>query len=187
MPIELKDIVGWGVTGGLGLVSLWLNIQTRRDAKRTSRKQKERIWSLHQEDTVVPEAEGVLLRIHLEEPNMNRFRLISIKVQLPKRALVSEFENVFGHDGRYIGAKPIYWKNMIEPNIELKQDRRYAVDRATHLFFVKPASIKRLRNPTDRVRISIKLEEVSSSRSITRLNVTSEPIAWPSIQTTSVT
>lgn len=183
MAVETKDILGWFITGGLGAAGLLLNILSRRDAARKSKRDAEAVWSLHLHSGATQGATGQMFRLSLADLASNRYRLSSVKVIEPKGAKISHLNN--GRHDVNAGEIPdsytdsLVFDRDLEPGLRINP-QTMSVSRSSIsgvVFFADwPSATERKK--WSRLVVVISVNEISSSRRESRLTIRSQPIDW---------
>lgn len=180
LTIETKDLVGWGITGSLGLLSLVLNWQTRRDTKRRAAQEDDAMWSLRRTRDYVAE-DRFLFALTLRDPDQNRFRVNRLTLLRPRGGKISLASYETEADGQRRNvpvafAPAVMVEGDLRPDRVLRGGHAYNSDSATLLFFVSPPAGR--RSETSRLVVAIDSETISSSASRVRKKIHSEPIDW---------
>ncbi|WP_131803817.1 hypothetical protein [Methylorubrum salsuginis] len=190
MAVETKDLIGWAVTGGIGLWSLYLNWRTRRDTKKREKRQADAVWKLRRSKDPVTEG-GLTFLLTLKEPKENAFRMLSMQVLKPRGSLIAPAKGNWD-GGKFIGYSPKdYAKKWIvdadiKPDTRLRSGGPYTANESTFRFFVSETASWWLRRmKRRRLVVAVEVESISSSAEVMRLKIRSEEIDWTASATDS--
>lgn len=168
--VELKDVIGWAITGGIGSVALLLTLLTRRDARLAARKEREKISDLSPSAGAARGSAGRLFAVQVREPERNRFRFLSVRATKPRGVRLAFVDGSGKRGDVNAGAVP----GDFGPILDLATAQ---VRPGGFRFFAERASTD-TRNSSTALVIELELEEISSARRISRIPVTSQRIDW---------
>lgn len=191
LAVETKDVIGWTVTGGLGLISLYLNWCTRRDAIRRKSEEADLKWSIrfaHRDDHPPFRLMELVYRDPIDAPVI----VHTIKAKRPNGARLAKYNYAKDYNGRWGKDEP----PMLDVGQSIAVDREltgYVIghgqtDRASLIFYLAfPSRPAFARSEKSAASITLTFSDISRTRRMRTLKITTPPIHWATTSADSAT
>jgi hypothetical protein len=143
------------------------------------------IWSIHIQKQMPIQGDYIWAELKLEQPDTNRFHLVSLDVSKPRKARLTRWKNAQDAAGKtlYVPDPPEGFR-VLTATRDLTAHRTYGsqtrvFDYATFAFLLKmPPRPWFSRSERTRAVVTATVEEISSRRRLSRVPIITPPIEW---------
>lgn len=154
-----------------------------RHDKRDASAKSSRLWSLKPAEPYVVKGSGLALRLRLENPNENRFRLVRLRGRRPWGVKLAEakYHHEQGDGGHYRPqefARSLTIEKDLTPAVRMGMGLQELDYSKVLVFVLLPERPFWSRRNSTRVEIEATVEEISSSRPVSLIIIKSQPIEW---------